>query len=889
LIYIVASYKQIANINNNNNNNNNNSNNMETNDDILPSNSSANPSSLLNNNITPTNVLSAPSVDEVSAVSANFFSSVRTRTLVDSGVIYDAKPKNTSIPEQMGMDFSRILNKPFLVGKFNWSTSDTRHSCPVDLSLPSAILTNLPCGASLRVPFDAAALYRANLKIILQVSGTPMHQGTLLVTSIPKGCSLTTVSGNLSSRLSTYMAAPHTFLYANGSSSVSLEVPFYANTKFLATDLNLTALTNDAYNGDYASLRAIVLNPLVPPTNGNSTLTVAIYVMFDDAQFFVPHSAVRFEAQSKVVSGLIDNLTHKTKQMAEDFIDSARVVLKDYTGLHNKNHPVPINRMIASDRNNFNLVDYDTNFEKLDPFSEFTRVCAEPLFETKQDEMMLSYILSKPQYLGTFKVNTSTTAGKVVWSRPITPLQEATVENETVLYSTPLCILSLLSKYWKGSMNIHVQSNMTNFHFCKLVVARDYSPVSTSLTKVPVLDDVANLLVENIEFSGGGQVQTIVMPYMSIFDQLEITTDYPLNAVQHGMYYVYLDQPLVTNGTVSSEVEFNVYVSAGDDFQLFGYSINNYNMKTLIDPVPAFEGQSLLNTSASDGSLMARTGKTTAPKIFNDNFHHNSSIRDYIRRFYPVIQHPLSVEAGTPTFLSVSDLLGLTSHYQDAYNPLDIINQLYLGFTGGLKFKIRLNGASDASVMYIPPQMRLLADSSGFIKTVPSDVFLQTVDADTAIVNNSVLSSTIYNAPILYPTVAIETSTKPVLMSARNAVLEIEGVVPNMSPFRFVGDLKNHTNATVQKFTSNIDLGTLVISITARTAGEPAVGVFFAACSDESRFGFQVCTPAIYINNFISSSGPHLQLVSANSDYASIYTPYSNPQVRAPACYITNT
>jgi len=861
---------------------------METNDDILPSNSSSTPSSLLNNNITPTNVLSAPSVDEVSAVSANFFSSVRTRTLVDSGLTYDAKPKNTSIPEQIGMDFSRILNKPFLVGKFNWSTSDTRYSSPLDLSLPSAILQNLPCGASLRVPFDAAALYRANLKIILQVSGTPMHQGTLLVTSVPKGCSFSTLSGDLASRVSSYMAAPHTFLYANGSSSVSLEVPFYANTKYLATDLNQTALTNDAYNGDFASLRAIVLNPLAPPSNGNSTLTVAIYVMFDDAQFFVPHSAVTFVAQSKTISGLIDGLTTRTKQMAEDFIDSARVVLRDYTGLHNKNHPVPINKMITSDRNNFNLVDYDTNFEKLDPFSEFTRVCAEPLFETKQDEMMLSYILSKPQYLGTFKVSTSTVAGKVVWSRPITPLQEAVISGESVQYSTPLGILALLSKYWKGSLNIHIQSNMTNFHFCKLVIARDYSPVHASLEKVPLLDDVANLLVENIEFSGGGQVQTVVMPYMSIFDQLEITTDYPLNAVQHGMYYIYLDQPLVTNGTVSNDVEFNVYVTAGDDFQLFGYTLNNYNMKTLTTPRPDFVGQSLLNTSASDGSLMARNGKVTEPKVFNDNFHHNSSIRDYIRRFYPSLQHPLSIYPSTPIFLPVSDLLGLTSHYSETYTPLDIINQLYLGFTGGLKFKIRLNGAADASVMFIPPQMRLLIETLGFIKTVPSNVLLSTIDVDTTLANTSVLESTRYNGPTTYPTVAIETSTKPLLTPLDNSVLEVEGVLPNMSPFRFVGDLKNHTNDSVQTYTSNIDLGTLVISIIPTKIDQPAVGTIFVACSDESRFGFQVTTPTVFINNFASVSGPHLQYVSANSDYASIYVPYSNPQIRAPACYITN-
>jgi hypothetical protein len=48
-------------------------------------------------------------------------------------------------------------------------------------------------------------------------------------------------------------------------------------------------------------------------------------------------------------------------------------------------------------------------------------------------------------------------------------------------------------------------------------------------------------------------------------------------------------QPLVTNGSVASNVYFNVYISAGDDFQFYGYSTNpakiNYNFTVNSVPI----------------------------------------------------------------------------------------------------------------------------------------------------------------------------------------------------------------------------------------------------------------------------------------------------------------
>lgn len=840
--------------------------------------------------------------DEVEVISSHFFSDVRTRTLVDTPSVYKYPQMNNSIPKSMAMDFSRILNKPFRVGSFNWTTSNTKFTPILNLSIPSTFLNGLPCGSALRAPFEVAALYRANVKMIFQVSGTPMHQGTIILAAVPKATASNDSGGDVQARMSTYMSAPHTFLYANGSSSVNLEVPFYANTKYLYTEVKGDTISFDSHYGDYANVVGIVVNPLSPPTSGSTSLSITAYVVFESAEFYIPHSDVEFvspsfEAQSGILTNLVDMAQSKAKEVTSDFIDSCRTVFRDYTGLHNNNNPYVPQKNLLTERNLMNTVDSNTLLEKLDPFSNFTRVVDQPIFETSQDEMLVNYVLSKPQYLGTFDVAVGTAPGKVLWSRPITPFQEVNVSAGNSVFSAPISILSLLSKYWRGGLKIHIQSNMSNFHFCKLAIARDYSPTYESITKVPKFADISNLLVSNLEFSGGGQVQTIDMPYMSIFDQLELTTDWIMNAICHGMYYVYLDQPLVTNGSVSNTVSFNVYISVNDDFQLYGYSTNLLDAKALTTPFTGvrnidgrvFEAQSLINTSADDSALKSCQARVKQPSFVNNNFHLNSSIRDYIRRFHTTDTISRSITAENHLFaFPVSTLLGLDgSGYSSNITPLTIIQQMYRGYCGGMKFKLHARGVSDATISFVPPGMRANQNDAGSkISAVRSTISLSS-GLDISLVNGWVSDSVEYMSAFPFPVTRIETATQPRSNSLPSGILELEGVVPNMSMYRFVGDMAAHNNQPTQVSSSCMDLGTLFISFPEVNIDTSAYFNLYVAASDEARLGFQVCTPHVYINAFDSVEGPKCQRTPYNSDYADPeLTPWSVQPLAAPACYI---
>ena len=82
--------------------------------------------------------------------------------------------------------------------------------------------------------------------------------------------------------------------------------------------------------------------------------------------------------------------------------------------------------------------------------------------------MLVSEIVSKPQYIGTFGLRNTNVEGDILFSRPITPFQEILPINYTA--GTPATIVStiattsllqnihFLSRYWRGGLKLHIQS-----------------------------------------------------------------------------------------------------------------------------------------------------------------------------------------------------------------------------------------------------------------------------------------------------------------------------------------------------------------------------------------------------------------------------------------------
>lgn len=829
------------------------------------------------------------------------------------------------------MDFSRILNKPFFISNVNWPTTSVAFSVLQEIKIPADILLNNLA----KVPFESSVFYRCKISLILQVAGTSMHQGTIIASALPIG--VDPIPGQtpaiVRSQMGSLMCAPHVFLSANEATPAALEIPFYVNGKLDKTDLNVNTFLPYTRSVNYASARLVVLNPLVAPTNGSTALTVSVFAMFTDMEFYVPHVDVEFATSTTTPAltlerefegeGLVEDLSaaatrgidgvfNVARKFTGDLFDIARRGIRSLTGLHNPNIPQTISKEMVTHRQMTNIVDKPMQYEKLDPFAGFDRVARDYIFDTNIDEMDISYLTSKPQYLGTFVVKTADATGTCCWSRPISPFQQyddytyvdpQAVTIQTASFNNLLQVLSSMSRYWKGSLKIHIQSVMSNFHFCKLAVARDYSPIVDSLSTQPLYNNIQNLLVENLEFSAGGQVHTIDMPFCSALNELPSTLDSKVSSMLHGIYYIYLSQPLVVNGTVSPSVSFNVYVSAGDDFQLFGYNIDpklTQVARTITStPTLGFTAEAEFDNvvNPQEDILIKRTEQCKYDLV---DFRPIVSIRDWCRRPYRVLSTRFVTEEITANYglitLDVAEMLGQRGLSTTQLTPtatgvstLGILSRLFYGYAGGARFKIVLSGIPNATAWYVPPgymTYRTLAGDLSMAGTVPfnftgslptsatnkiKDMYTLISEDDTPFfpgersviqtvckerVDYSTPGSDFYNATF---------ATSSAYMSDSSCMVELE--IPNMTPYRFIGDFSKYNKvalpgASGTYATSTSNLGHIIISI-----GKPyistAPNVFgsvevdvFAACDDVARFGYQVTVPTLVIPAVPQSTNP---------------------------------
>jgi hypothetical protein len=878
-------------------------------------------------------------ISSVNPISSNFYSQVRTRSVIESDFIYDQKYQNHCVDKELSMDFSRILGKPYFIKNINWVNTSATGSILGVIKIPLDIFNN----ALAKIPFESSTLYRAKLSMLLQVAGTPMHQGCVLASSLPIGYAADPTFVATKAITNTMMAAPHVFLNANEQTSTRLRIPFYVNSVLAKTDLDKTTFNPNFTGTNYAELLLMVLNPLVTPTNGSTTVSISVHVVFDDMEFFVPHTDVAyapipppppsFEAQG-ILEGLktaatraIDSTFTTVRKLSGDILDTLRSGIRQYTGLHSPNNPFIQQRNYVQSRNPANTTDNPVYFDKMDNFSNHDRICKDFIFETAQDEMDIKYLGRKPQYLGTFAVKTTDTTGVLCWSRPITPAQTfnpiAYVNSEaqtinTASFDTIQQILWYLSKYWRGSINIHFQSVMTNFHFCKLAVARDYSVRYPGLTSYPTFESIPNLMTEFMEFSAGGQIQTVTMPYVSPLTQQPVATQYALNASEHGMYYVYLNQPLISNGTVPLSIAFNVYISLGDDFEFFGYSTNPMRIfyPNPLSVIPANRGlnpidaekpiekeeKPLIEFSAQASAAVPVSDQgdlTGSPFSSADypavDFRPLTNMRDHMRRFYKVFRKGFTPDdlAGTGglVVLNVATLLGQSSppNVQNSVaSTLEVISNMYLGASGGGKFKVVVTGNSVSSAWYVPPTF-VQGEASGDAYMLSCIPVTRETEASTVKIsrtmyqNLTTFDSAIDSAfSIQCPTVerpnyavsgtqaafAFSSGANVNYVPESTSIIEFE--IPNMSPFKFYGDISKVSQPAnvVLDISPTTNLGHIVLFIPPMAQiGATPVGAniaVYAAYDDVARMGYQVFVPNVVIPASATVAGPPVFMGTTN-------------------------
>lgn len=477
-------------------------------------------------------------------------------------------------PEAYRIDAKPYIERPFYAGKVDFGVGNARYSwlqSPINF-LPGDVIRS---NTSLLNAMKIGSLYRADLILNISMAGTITHAGCVLVSVLPPLPELPTTFDN--TWLNTMLSSPHAFLYANEATSITLPVPWYCNSDVATLDMEQNGeSTTDItpINGNYGTLVFCVLNPLTPSDGSSTNLTIIMEACFKNLDILVPTPRyVKWLPQSGFIDGLMAMTKKGLKKVTGDFIDNGLDIARSWTGLHNPALGTINQRVIMNDRNFLNVVDSEQYFEKLDPYSQHSRVVENPIFGTDVDEMSISHIVSKKQMLGTFVVSTDDPVGTLYWIRPISPCQGGLINQQNdYKLSNNIELMHALSRGWRGGLKIHIVSVMNNKQQVKLKLIKMYNPSVKVMNSVPEYQSVANAPSHLMEFTQGGQELTTSLPYLCRNDLTPCAEDLTLEALQHGVYYVYLAQPLANSDGSPTKIEFNVFMSGEEDLTFYGYT-----------------------------------------------------------------------------------------------------------------------------------------------------------------------------------------------------------------------------------------------------------------------------------------------------------------------------
>lgn len=796
------------------------------------------------------------------------FSGISTRPMTIVEPIYDVPTDaRLSVDYKTKMDFSQIVGKPFLIGTRSWVSTQNQGDNINTFSIPDAFLS-LPL---LRIPFLSSSKWRSRMKVAVQVNGTPMHQGTVIVYVIPPG-------SNNYFGVSPVLACPHVLLSANQSTSALLEIPFYTPTNLAecgVTNTDYFALS--AFSKTVAHIRTRVLNPLVAPTGGTTFLTISYYVMFEDPEFFVPNVVASSSAEAdfvpqSLITNLIDRSLPSIKKFINDGIDNARASVKGYTGLDNPSIGLNTQFSKVSFKAPHNLVDVPIMIDKMKVFSDEVSLAVPTTFSTNCDEMLISNIITKPGYLGTFAINSADTTGTFLFSRPMHPVCNPVDFDSD---KSPLIQkLAYMTRYWRGTLHFDFHVSASNMHMARIIVAKQYGLPSTNTR--PAYNDIFGLQTESFELSAGGQVHTLTCEYNSQTYVLPCQPSYTVNPRSMGSFFVYLAQPLTVTNNIATTINVNVFVRAGSDFNFYGYNALScmYPPSAAAAPLLVRDALSELSDQSSSQEEFVPQSTITPFNVISEPVETNKdntesyepviqnmykplvSVRDIVRRFHKVLVGTMRSNVtganSAGEYIPIINIIGMpnTVSYR---NSLYAICSLFHGFKGSLKFKLSVapvdtTGATSLTngvpvyVVYLPPTHQGNVSSNSLLNfgNTPSSL------TGTPTTNYLIQLQESIGVGALSGYANATSHPSPLFVgSSRNGFVEFE--IDIQTIFRF--NILTKTFENDQDYATG--LGALYVYIDPNIVlpSSPSLNyTLYCGFGDDARLGFQVYNPNFTIS-----------------------------------------
>lgn len=484
------------------------------------------------------------------------------------------------------------------------------------------------------------------------------------------------------------------------------------------------------------------------------------------------------------------------------------------------------------------------------------------------DPLNIKDIAKRESYLTTFSWNIGTAPESLLWNARIDPATWAEVSgNPFDELHLPACAMACLPfKYWTGSMKFRFQVVCSSFHKGRLKVVYDPDFIASNEYNTNYLHvvDIADTKDFTIEI-GNGQARTLLdhhVPGEDAVTQLYSTTPYASKEAGNGVIGLYVVNELTTpNSTVTNDIEINVFVSMGDDFEVFVPS--NQFQKYVYKPQMGMKPQSgeivpeSENTLEPSAPLHDQTVKL-GPTLQDDELINKvytgeciTTFRQLLKRynlhtctgFLTNSRSCLQVQMASFPFLR-GKVLGAI---HVAAGPIDYnfcntvmlhwVTNCFSGWRGSIRWKAVARGISESSNMKPRLEVSRFTDQSFYLKTV---VNLPTYANDAEAASTSVIETP--GIGILYGPGKPNSAALGTAMTVGQVNPVLEWEVPFYSRER-------HVPGKTQNWTTSFRYGGSLFSLWTDPNTDTAVDFYCAAGEDYIPYFWTGCPILFYEPN----------------------------------------
>lgn len=587
---------------------------------------------------TPTEILDCQSGVEkfnVSVTTGSQESVSQNVQFTDQNAAYTYEVKSEMDPTRSSVDASdatleEFFSRPIKIAQYEWSTtlSDFHESFdPWELYWENKRVINR---------ISNFTLLRATMNVKIVINGNGFHYGRLLASYVPlqNEDDFTVVRAFFPQDNIQASQRPHVYLDPTTSQGGSLVLPFF----WYRNALSIPA-------SQWRGMGEVTISELVRLKHANGAadrVTISVFAWASNVNMSLPTSSVSGSlspqsaeepldcqaadeyARDGIISTPASTIARVAGSLASvpaigPFARATQMAASATAGIARMfgySRPavladiVPYKPTVMGNLANSNVADSVFKLT-LDAKQELT---VDPRITglSGVDEMSIKSIACRESYLTQFPWEVGAIAESGLFRIEVNPVVWDTraIGANTEIHMPACCFAALPFTYWRGSMKYRFQVVSSNFHKGRLKFVWDpYGFESNEYnTNYTYIIDIAEDKDFTVEIGWGSEnsflAHRAVNGSTKLFYNSVPLDDFPPRNLGNGVLAVFVVNELtVPNSTVNNDIMINVFVSAGDDFE-----VNSPEHKYITDltwfaptpPSPALNFETLRTRTADD-------------------------------------------------------------------------------------------------------------------------------------------------------------------------------------------------------------------------------------------------------------------------------------------------